>query len=270
MLAEYNGTDLVASYTQGAGPVSRVDSSGAAAYYDFDGLGSTAGLSDVGGGYVNSYSYLPFGESLSSHEGVSNPFQFVGQAGVMHEVSGLDFMQARFYRPSGRPISKHRPNWFPGGANLYSYTNNDPTNYIDPAGLGKIPALVAFNSSVEFGFLAEAAYNIYLNNIDHGASHEYASQIAEAVFQRWAADASKQVRIQAGFDAFKGEGIALGDTVAANVAKATSVAKPGGSLLSSALTILEGVNPGAFLIEALQGRNSSVAEVYAAASTMVN
>src|SRR5262249_38852576 len=130
VLAEYDGTGLVASYTQGAGLVSRVDASGAGDYYDFDGVGSTAGLRNAGGGYLNSYSYLPFGESLSSHEGVSNPFQFVGQAGVMHEGNGLNFMRARFYTSGEGRFLNRDPIGFAGGINPYRYTENSPTNQV--------------------------------------------------------------------------------------------------------------------------------------------
>src|SRR5262249_9002427 len=63
VVGEYNGTgSLIAHYTQGLGLTSRVDASNGAAYYDFDALGSTVGLTGAAGGYVNRYSYLPFGE----------------------------------------------------------------------------------------------------------------------------------------------------------------------------------------------------------------
>ena len=55
-------------------------------YYDFDAIGSTVGMSGPVGTYQNLYRYLPFGElplpSLAT-ELVPNPFQFVGQFGVM-------------------------------------------------------------------------------------------------------------------------------------------------------------------------------------------
>ena len=50
------------------------------------------------GEYQNAYRYSPFGAVLTSSGTVPNPFQFVGQLGVMTEADGLDFMRARFTR----------------------------------------------------------------------------------------------------------------------------------------------------------------------------
>lgn len=107
MVGEYTGAgSLVARYVYGLGLESRVDAAGAAAYYDFDGLGSTAGLTNSAGSYVNRYSYLPFGERLTTTEILANPFAFVGQYGVQTEANGLQFMRARYYAPSeGRFLS---------------------------------------------------------------------------------------------------------------------------------------------------------------------
>src|SRR5262249_23322553 len=63
LVAEFNGGgSVVAHYTRGLGLSSRVDSSGAPAFYDFDATGSTVGLTGAAGTYLNRYGYLPFGE----------------------------------------------------------------------------------------------------------------------------------------------------------------------------------------------------------------
>ena len=49
------------------------------------------------GGYVSQYSYLPFGGSLSSTVSVSNPFQFIGQSGVIEDAVAQYQMRAREY-----------------------------------------------------------------------------------------------------------------------------------------------------------------------------
>ncbi|MDB5348932.1 MAG: repeat-associated core domain protein [Planctomycetota bacterium] len=136
VLGEYDGAgNLVAHYTDGLGLTSRVDASGNASYYDYDAVGSTAGLTGAGGAYLATYSYLPFGELGASTGSLANPFQYVGQFGVMGEGNGLDFMRARFYAPAdGRFISRD-PIGLLGGTNPYAYSNNDPTNRIDPTGL---------------------------------------------------------------------------------------------------------------------------------------
>jgi hypothetical protein len=73
--------------------VSQLDAGGAAVFYDFDSPGSTAGLTAADGSVLNSYCYLPFGETLSATENIANPFTYVGALGVMAEENGLTFMR---------------------------------------------------------------------------------------------------------------------------------------------------------------------------------
>ena len=103
-------------------------------YYDFDLTGSTSGLSGIAGSYVNNYSYTPFGESLVRNTTVSNPFQYVGQAGVADDGNGLLFMRARFYSPTTGRFLSQDPIRIAGGVNLYAYALNAPAVHIDPTG----------------------------------------------------------------------------------------------------------------------------------------
>jgi len=144
--AEYDGDgNLRVQYVHsGSALVSQIDSSGAAAYYDFDATGSTAGLTGSAGSYLNQYSYLPFGEQLSASETVANPFTFVGQFGVMQEGNGLDFMRARYYSDEDGRFLSPDPIGFQGGdVNLYRYVANSPVNLIDPSGLFCVPLVAA-------------------------------------------------------------------------------------------------------------------------------
>ncbi|MCW9679746.1 VWD domain-containing protein [Dolichospermum planctonicum UHCC 0167] len=137
IVGEYNGSTLVANYTHGIGLVSRVNGSNSN-YYDADAIGSTIGLTANDGSYVNRYSYLPFGEDLTKVEGVANPFEYVGQWGVMDEGNGLDFMRARFYDTSlGRFTAVDPIGLLGGDTNLYRYVSNDPVIYADPSGLAR-------------------------------------------------------------------------------------------------------------------------------------
>ena len=136
MVSEYNSSGgLTAHYTYGSALTSRVDSEGAAAYYDFDAIGSTAGLTALDGQYANRYSYLPFGETLSAVEGVSTPFRYVGALGVQDEQNGLNFMRARFYIPAQGRFTQSDPIGLAGGANLYTYAENNPVSLADSSGL---------------------------------------------------------------------------------------------------------------------------------------
>jgi RHS repeat-associated protein len=110
--------------------------SGNTDYYDFDTIGSTSGMSDASGAYVNRYAYNPWGESLLQSETVANSFEFVGQAGVMNESNGLQFMRARFYsNAQGRFVAQDPLRLNAGDINFYRYVGNEPISRNDPSGL---------------------------------------------------------------------------------------------------------------------------------------
>jgi RHS repeat-associated protein len=132
--AQYGPGGLLAHYTHGLGLTSRVDATSTQVFYDFDALGSTVGLSGPAGGYVNTYRYLPFGETSVTGT-VPNPFQYVGQLGVMAEGNGLQFMRARFYDPGQGRFIQADPIGIAGGLNVYRYVANDPVRRADPSGL---------------------------------------------------------------------------------------------------------------------------------------
>jgi RHS repeat-associated protein len=137
VLAEYDANgNLIARYVHGFGLEARLDAAGDAAHYQFDAIGSTAGITGSDGAYLNSYRYRPYGESFGPVvESVSNPFQFVGQLGVAQEENGLDYMRARFYSPEDGRFVSEDPIRFGGGINLYRYVENQPTGLVDPSGL---------------------------------------------------------------------------------------------------------------------------------------
>ena len=131
-----NSGGLQAHYTYGFGLVSQVSAAGAASYYDFNNVGSTIGITDAAGKYVNQYSYLPFGETTTIAATLTNPFTFVGQAGVLQIGSNLSHMAARNYSPTtGQFVSKDPLGISGGDTNLRRYASNSPNNFIDPSGL---------------------------------------------------------------------------------------------------------------------------------------
>ena len=132
VVGEYTGSQAT-RYSHGLGLVSRNDGTNTS-FFDTDAIGSVVGLSGTGGNYLNSYSYLPFGESLTKTETVANSFEYVGQFGVMNEANGLDFMRARFYTSGEGRFLNPDPIGVNGGLNLYKYAADSPTNFIDPEG----------------------------------------------------------------------------------------------------------------------------------------
>lgn len=111
-------------------------------YYHFDPLGNAVAMSDSSATIIATYSYDEYGSSTRSEEADNNPYAFVGQLGIMSEISGLLFMRARFYDPSiGRFLSwdpvQGSPRE-PTSLHNYIYVNNDPVNLVDPTGL--VPA----------------------------------------------------------------------------------------------------------------------------------
>jgi RHS repeat-associated protein len=139
VVGEYGGGGLIVKYAHGLGLVSRFSGNNAT-YYDSNLIGSTVGLTNSSGEYINRYAYQPYGENLLTAENIANPFEYVGQWGVMNESNGLDFIRARFSNPiEGRFINSD-PSGQNGGVNLYAYSYNAPTSFIDINGLEGIPA----------------------------------------------------------------------------------------------------------------------------------
>lgn len=60
-------------------------SSALSLYYAFDGTGNTSVVTSASGAVLDTYSYLPFGESLSTTGTTDNPFTYSGAYGVISE-----------------------------------------------------------------------------------------------------------------------------------------------------------------------------------------
>ena len=133
-IGAFNGTTLITDYVHGLGLASSWNASGNASFYATDALGSISNITNAAGAVTDSYSYTPFGSILSSTLGGDNTLQFVGGRGVTFQSNGLSSMRRRFYDPTaGRFLSVDPIN--APGANAYAYVVNQPTSFIDPAGL---------------------------------------------------------------------------------------------------------------------------------------
>jgi RHS repeat-associated protein len=162
VVAAYDGAGhLVADYAYGLVLVSQ-NGATSSDYYQFDGSGSTAAVTSALGAIQDRYSYLPFGEQATSSEDVRNPFQYMGQFGVMTAANGLTGTTFRFYSPGEGRFLTTDPLGIRGSfTNLYSYANNSPVSLSDPLGLGDQGY---FDYGFSFGFGVGATVGIQLGS----------------------------------------------------------------------------------------------------------
>ncbi len=120
MLTTTQATEL-ASYAHGIGLEMMMGNDGST-YFDYDALGSTVGVTASDSVYVNRYAYTPFGGSLFRQETIENPFEYIGQYGVMNEDNGLQLHAGPVLLTRSRPICGSRPFAARGrDANFYRY-----------------------------------------------------------------------------------------------------------------------------------------------------
>jgi len=136
VVSEYDsvGNDI-ADYTYGLGLTSTSDATGMTRFYDFNVNGSVIGITSTSGSNVNSYAYLPFGETSTSTDIGTNSFTYAGLWGAMNANQGLFEMRNRFYSTQLGRFVQHDPIGALGGINSYEYGSNDPVSKVDPTGL---------------------------------------------------------------------------------------------------------------------------------------
>jgi RHS repeat-associated protein len=129
------GGALTAHFTYGLGLTSQVNESGTELYYDFNLLGSTIGVTNDSGAYVNEYAYDPFGQVTTIRATLTNQFTFVGQLGVSNDGSGFLNMRARQYNPETGQFTSIDPLGISAGSpNIREYALNSPATTVDPSG----------------------------------------------------------------------------------------------------------------------------------------
>src|SRR5439155_5429342 len=136
VLAEYDGSGNVVSHNIFNGTLlGKASGAGAVSYFDFDITGSTAGVSDSAGTYINRYAYDPFGRSLLSNESIANAYEFNGMYGGRAELGGLSQMGLRDYSANLGRFTTIDPLRFDADLNIYRFADNSPTMRNDPTGL---------------------------------------------------------------------------------------------------------------------------------------
>ncbi len=161
LLAETdNNGNITRYYIHGLGMLAFVEGNTLYVYHH-DAGGNTVAVTDGSGVVKNAYAYTPYGRVTKKQEAITQPFQFVGQFGVMTETNGLCYMRARYYDPKiGRFLSED-PAGFDGGLNLYAYVGGNPIMGVDPLGLTAADAL----KGLQFGFRATGAVSIEVAKI---------------------------------------------------------------------------------------------------------
>ncbi len=149
------GTDLSGSM-QGAGGVGGLISmtvhSGVWAgtyFYAFDGNGNVAALiSAADGSMVARYEYDTFGRMLlaTGPLAFTNPFRFSTK--FQDDETGLLYYGYRYYDPSAGRWLNRDPIGESGGANLYGFVKNAPTDWVDV--LGKWKANVHYGRTLSW------------------------------------------------------------------------------------------------------------------------
>jgi RHS repeat-associated protein len=97
-----------------------------------DALGSTLALTDSAGTIQTRYTYDPYGNTTTTGQGSTNPFQYTGRE---NDGTGLYFYRARYYSAQYQRFISQDPVGFAGGdVNLTRYVYNNPMLYTDPEG----------------------------------------------------------------------------------------------------------------------------------------
>jgi RHS repeat-associated protein len=105
-------------------------------YYINDHLGTPQKMMDETGTVVWEADYKPFGEINVTANYAKNSFRFPGQ--YFDQESGLHYNYHRYYDPqTGRYLTPD-PIGLAGGINLFSYTLQNPINFMDTEGLETI------------------------------------------------------------------------------------------------------------------------------------
>lgn len=120
-------------------------------FYQSDGVGSAASLTDATGMLKASYSYDPWGKLLVPIDplGTKNKYKFTGEA--LDPGTALYFLHARNYDVTTARFTERDllpPSvYVPKFQNAYSYVANDPLRLVDPTGLSAVDAEMSGQSA---------------------------------------------------------------------------------------------------------------------------
>ncbi|MBX7105905.1 MAG: hypothetical protein K1X57_17610 [Gemmataceae bacterium] len=136
-VAEFDGSgNRVKSYIYGVGLESHIQT-GTREYYDCDVVGSTVSITQHSGMVLGRLNYSPFGGLLLDEIQSQSLYKFNGLYGVRDEGNGILSMGRRFYSSRfGSFLSNDPLSLLGGDSNIRRFARNQPTDEIDPSGLG--------------------------------------------------------------------------------------------------------------------------------------
>ena len=129
---------VVARYSDGLNidePLAMLRSA-ATSYYNADGLGTVTSLSNAAGSLAQTYTFDSFGKQTGSSGSLVNPFQYTGRES--DPETSLYYYRARYYDSVTGRFWTEDPEGFSASPNFYSYVDNEPIDWTDPAGLDKV------------------------------------------------------------------------------------------------------------------------------------
>jgi RHS repeat-associated protein len=133
VIAEAQGANILAYYTQGQGLISQRRNN-ASYFYHYDGLGSTKALTDANQNIQNTTKYDAWGNILQSSGTITNPYLYVGELGYYGDGdAGMYLLTQRWYNPViGRFVVRDPIEDEPDS--LYLYGSQNPVVHVDPNG----------------------------------------------------------------------------------------------------------------------------------------
>jgi len=135
IIEEWEGETLARKYIYGAGideSLVMITLGGAKYCYHYDALGSVRNLTDSTGATVASYGYDVYGAFNLTGNAHGNSYTFTGRQ--WDPESALYYYRARYYSLTLGRFLQADPIEYKDGPNLYTYAQNNPTNFIDPEG----------------------------------------------------------------------------------------------------------------------------------------
>lgn len=157
LVEEYDSESLapLLTYYYGEDLLARENASGSIALYHLNGIDSVGEITDSSGSILSSYQYDPWGNILTSQEGIENHRNFLSH--FLDKESNLTYFGARYYDPATsrfitqdpflgkleNPISLHR----------YLYAHANPFYYVDLYGYEAIEKEEGFWRKAFKGFV---------------------------------------------------------------------------------------------------------------------